>query len=219
MIDHDQLFKELLTTFFTDFLELFFPELARDLDRQSLSFLDKELFSDVLSGEAFEADLVVRSRFREQDSFFLIHVEHQAQTQVDFGRRMYVYFALLYLKFGLPIYPIALFSHGSARPERETFEIEFPGFNVLKFQFRAIQLSRLNWRDFMRTSNPVASALMSRMGMSPQERPRVKLECLRLLSTLKLDPARMRFISGFVDTYLQLSAQEALQFQQEADSL
>ena len=39
---------------------------------------------------------------------------------------------------------------------------------------------------------------------------RVKLECLRLLATLRLDPARMQLISGFVDTYLRLSANSFL---------
>lgn len=32
----------------------------------------------------------------------------------------------------------------------------------------------------------------------------MKAECLRLLATLKLSPARMQLISGFVDTYLRL---------------
>jgi flagellar biosynthesis/type III secretory pathway protein FliH len=36
----------------------------------------------------------------------------------------------------------------------------------------------------------------------------VKAECLRLLVTLKLDPARSRFISGFIDTYLRLRQEE-----------
>jgi flagellar biosynthesis/type III secretory pathway protein FliH len=36
----------------------------------------------------------------------------------------------------------------------------------------------------------------------------VKAECLRLLVTLKLDPARSRFISGFIDTYLRLQREE-----------
>ncbi|MGO8751454.1 MAG: hypothetical protein ACLQNE_36375 [Thermoguttaceae bacterium] len=31
-MDHDRLFKELLTTFFLDFLEVFCPELAKYLD-------------------------------------------------------------------------------------------------------------------------------------------------------------------------------------------
>ena len=81
MTDHDRLFKELLTTFFTDFVELFLPELAAYLDKDSLVFLDKELFTDVTAGDSHEADLVVRARFRGQDSFFLVHLEHQAQTQ------------------------------------------------------------------------------------------------------------------------------------------
>ena len=60
----------------------------------------------------------------------------------------------------------------------------------------------MNWRDYLRRANPVASALMARMGMALEERPWVKLECLRLLATIRLNPARMRLISGFVATYL-----------------
>jgi flagellar biosynthesis/type III secretory pathway protein FliH len=65
----------------------------------------------------------------------------------------------------------------------------------------------------------MAAALMAKMGMTEAERPRVKLECLRLLASLKLDQARMHLISGFIDTYLRLNAQETLLFKQEADTL
>ena len=54
---------------------------------------------------------------------------------------------------------------------------------------------------------------MAKMAIAPADRPRVKLACLRLLATLRLDPARTRLISGFIDTYLQLNAHEAAQFQ------
>lgn len=47
MIDHDRLFKELLGTFFAEFVDLFFPDLASLLERDSLVFLEKELFSGV----------------------------------------------------------------------------------------------------------------------------------------------------------------------------
>jgi hypothetical protein len=78
----------------------------------------------------------------------------------------------------------------------------------LQFNYDVIQLNRLNWRDFVRNQNPVASALMAKMNIAPEERPRVKLECLRLLATLRLDPAKMQLISGFIDTYLQLNGDE-----------
>lgn len=75
-IDHDRLFKELLSTFFVDFVELFLPDLHRDLDPASLVFLDKEVFTDVTSGERHVADLVARARCRGLESFFLVHVEN-----------------------------------------------------------------------------------------------------------------------------------------------
>ncbi|MGK7884481.1 MAG: DUF4351 domain-containing protein, partial [Crocosphaera sp.] len=67
-------------------------------------------------------------------------------------------------------------------------------------------------------SNPVASALMAKMKIDPKDRPKVKAECLRLLVTLKLDPARMQLISGFVDTYLTLNRSEEIQFQTEINT-
>jgi hypothetical protein len=36
----------------------------------------------------------------------------------------------------------------------------------------------------------------------------VKLECLRLLATLRLDPGKARLIAAFVDTYLNLRGRE-----------
>ncbi|WP_313930806.1 hypothetical protein [Trichocoleus sp. FACHB-69] len=43
MIDHDRLFKELLTEFFTEFLELFFPEIVGYLEPNSISFEPNEI--------------------------------------------------------------------------------------------------------------------------------------------------------------------------------
>jgi hypothetical protein len=79
---------------------------------------------------------------------------------------------------------------------------------VLQFNYDVIQLNRLNWRDFVQQQNPVASALMAKMKIAPKDRRLVKLECLRLLATLRLDPAKLKLISGFIDTYLRLSAEE-----------
>ena len=53
------------------------------------------------------------------------------------------------------------------------------------------------------------------MSIDKSDRPRVKLECLRLLVTLQLNPAKMQLISGFVDTYLNLNQQEESVFQSQ----
>lgn len=213
-VDHDRLFKELLTTFFADFVALFLPDVAAYLDADSLSFLDKEIFTDVTSSERHEAAIVARARFKGEDAFFLVHVENQASAQGDFGRRMFRYFARLSERHALPVYPVVMFSYDAPRrPEPARYEVNFPGFTPLVFRYRVIQLNRLSWRAFTNRPNPVASALMAKMRIAPRDRPRVKLECLRRLATLKLDRARMQLISGFVDTYLALNAAEEQRFQ------
>lgn len=93
----------------------------------------------------------------------------------------------------------------------------FPGETVLQFRYQVIQLNRLPWRRFVRQENPVASALMAKMKMSAKDRPKVKAECLRLLASLKLDPARTKLIGGFVDSYLKLTAEEMKQFERTLD--
>lgn len=183
-IDHDRLFKELLTTFFVEFLELFFPRLASLVDRDSISFLDKEVFTSLFDGKEYEADIVARVRFAGEEAFFL-----------------------------LPIYPIVVFSYDRPlRSEPSVYRLSFPDGEVLRFSYRVVQLNRLPWRRFLRQANPVASALMAKMRIAPKDRVRVKLECLRLLVTLKLDPARMRLVSGFIDTYLRLDEREESRF-------
>lgn len=155
-----------------------------------------------------------------QETGFLIHLENQASTESDFSRRMFFYFARLHQKYLQRIYPIVIFSF--AEPYREEscrYSVEFEDLKVMEFSFFPIQLNRLNWRDFLTQPNPVAAALMAKMRIEPAERPRVKAECLRLLATLRLDPARTRLISGFIDTYLKLNQAETQIFQAEIDRL
>ena len=215
-IDHDRLFKELIVNFFIEFLELFFRQLINYLDRDSITFLDKEIFTDVTAGEKYEGDLIAQVKFAGQDTYFLIHIEAQSTSKTNFNRRMFSYFARFHEKFVLPVYPIVVFSYD--RPQKEAskqYEVSFPDLKVLEFNYQVIQLNRLNWRDFLNQSNPVASALMAKMRIEKKDRPKVKAECLRLLVTLKLNPAKMQLISGFIDTYLNLSHSEEILFQEE----
>src|SRR5436190_4424035 len=127
MIDHDRLFKELLTTFFVEFVDLFFPAVSAYLEPGSLEFLDKEMFTDVTSGEKHEADIIVKARFRGGDAYFLLHVENQEEPQTVFPQRMFRYFARLHEKYALPVYPIALFTYDMPRrPEPDRYQVVFP---------------------------------------------------------------------------------------------
>lgn len=219
-MDHDHLFKQLLTTFFGEFVELFLPELNAYLARHTIEFLDKEVFTDLAAGQRHEVDLLVKAKFNQSDAFFLVHVENQATAQDAFAKRMFRYFARLHEKYDLPIYPIALLSYDSPqRPEPDTYEVAFPDRRVLHFAYRVIQLNRLDWRDFIRRPNPVAAALMAKMRIPPEDRPRVRLEFLRMLATLRLDPARVTLLKTFMLNYLKLTPDEESRYNAEYQRL
>ena len=49
--DHDQIFKTVIREFFKEFLELFLPKLANEIDFNHVHFENNEHFSDQLTGE------------------------------------------------------------------------------------------------------------------------------------------------------------------------
>jgi predicted transposase/invertase (TIGR01784 family) len=216
MIDHDRLFKELLTNFFPEFIELFFHDISEYWERDSIEFLPQEIFTDVTEGEKKILDIVVKAKLRNQDTLFIIHTEHQSYSQEDFERRMFIYFARLHEKYALPIYPIVIYSHDSPlTPEPNCYRIDFAKKKILEFNYEVIQLNQLQWQAFVNQRNPLASALMTKMRMDAQERPLVKLMSLQLLASLGLNPAQMQLISGFIDTYLKLNPEEKIRFESE----
>lgn len=150
---------------------------------------------------------------RGSSSIVLVHVEIQSQAADDFARRMFFYFSRLHELKLLPVYPIALFTYDAlGRDEPNSYELQVKDFNVLTFRFVPIQLRKLRWRDSLTRRNPVAAALMSKMGYTIEERPRVKAECIRLLSALSLDRDRMALIGSFIDTYLSLDSHEEVAY-------
>jgi Domain of unknown function (DUF4351) len=222
-IDHDQLFKQLLTTFFLEFLELFTPEFFAAIDPASLEILPLEYFTDIDAGERKAMDVIIRVNLLGRPNApassrvsVVVNCEHQSTTKADFNRRLFFYFAQLHRKYLQPVYPIALFSFDEPyRPEKDSYQVRVPGLQVMDFNFLTIQLNRLDWRAFLTQRNPVAAALMAKMKIDPADRPRVKVECLRMIANLKLDKARTFQLSGFIDNYLQLNPVEKQQFQVE----
>jgi hypothetical protein len=227
-IDHDQLFKKLLKTFFLEFLELFAPDLASYVEPSSLEFLPQEYFTDLQSGEQKVMDLVAKVNLRCRPNepaagkiSVVINCEHESSYKADFNRRLFFYFAQLHREYLEPVYPIVIYSFDSPKTTqaKNQYQVKLPGLNVLEFNYLTIQLNQLNWRNFLKRKNPVAAALMSKMKIDPADRPQVKLECLRAIVTLKLDPARTALLSWFVDSYLTLNPVETLEFQQEVDRI
>ena len=218
-VDHDRLFKELLETFFAEFMQLFFPEASHAIDLEHVKFLKQEIFTDVTVGERREVDILVETQLKEEPGLILIHVEPQAYIQSNFNERMFIYFSRLYEKYRRKILPVALFTYDQIRDEPDRLELSFTFLDVMRFSFYKLELKKLDWRDYIKSDNPVAAALLSKMGFSSDEKVQVKLEFMRMLTRMKLDPARMELLGGFFETYLKLNQQEEEEFSLELGKL
>jgi hypothetical protein len=180
-----------------------------------VEFLDKEEFSDIQSGRRNYMDMVVKVGLKKGgEEFVLVHSEFQGRREKDFAKRMFDYDCLLYLRYGKPIIPIAVFSDDAVwrKPISDTFEIAFNAMSFVRFQYYLIKLKSLDYRQFLDSDNPLAFALMSKMNFNRRQRVRLKADFLRLILGARTDPARKNLLAEFVDAYINLDNQEQRRF-------
>lgn len=108
---HDQLYKELISTFFKEFLIAFFPEVHEHLDFQAIKPISEEVYTNLIEGETRRLDIVAETKLKNTDIIVIVHIEPQSYVQTNFHERMFHYFSLLYNKYRKPIIPIAIFSY------------------------------------------------------------------------------------------------------------
>lgn len=218
-IDHDRLFKELILAFFEEFIEAFFPDEYRHIDFSTATFSKQELFTDIVKGERRQIDILVEIKLKHEEQMILIHIEPQSTYHTQFHERMFIYCSRLYEKHRKPILPISIFSYNNKKAVPNIFSLTTPTFPVLTFQYLQLHLVNKNWRQFIDQDNPVVAALLSKMGYTESERVQVKLKFLRMISRLELNPAKMKLLYGFFETYLKLNEQEEKEMRDKISEL
>jgi len=223
-IDHDALHKQLLTHFFQQFLEGFFPEIAEQLDFSDFgpaNILTQELFPE-LPAKLHRLDVVarVRPKGEDRDAFLIVFVEVQGKRRPEFLARVFRYFALLHIKFGTVVIPVVLYADDSRKPldSRWTrYAIEFAGQRFLDFRFLAVHPSSLPVREFLSSHNPAQLTLAARMNLGQEDVTRLKLDLLRQLARLALTEVQIEHALRYLEVYLE--SKDSAAFQRELDLL
>ncbi|PDW03175.1 DUF4351 domain-containing protein [Candidatus Viridilinea mediisalina] len=212
-LDHDGIFKQLLSAFLSEFLELFAPDLLELFDPQAISLLPTESFVNLLDPDRRNADLLVQIKSKASPGAILIHLEHQAQHDDILDRRMFRYFARFYDHYDSPICPMVLCSYPSPRrAAAQRHHLSIGKRTILNFEYQVVQLNHLDWRDYLGHANPLATALMARMRIARNERWFVKAAALKQLMGMTLDSEERRMLATFISIYLPLNARETAQF-------
>jgi hypothetical protein len=187
-VGYDQLFKKLLRKLLREFLELFFPAFAARLDFGTVEFPNKEVFKSFPDGMRREPDVVALVRTWEGDpEIVVVHIEAQSKTELDFGRRMFEYYSLLWLQFDAPVFPIVLYVKEGGRQGLSTAEYrrELFGREIVRFRYASVALARLSAQEYL-GKGPLGTALSSLMRRRPDV-DEVELQLRMLMQVLSSD--------------------------------
>lgn len=213
MQKHDGLWKELLRTFFSEFLELVVPQIVVTLETEKRRFLEQEAFTDFKDGSHARMDLVAEVPARGQPGrLVVVHIEVQRDFGVSMDKRVFRYFAHLKLKFDLPVVPIVLFLRGGpAGLETRHYKEVIEGFTVNHFSYCAVGLSRAGVNDFLTTSalGPALASCTRGDDLPPYER---KFRCVEAILDARVDDAQQVLLLNAVETYLRLTENQQVKY-------
>ena len=216
-MSHDQRFKEFLREFFQDFLKLFYPDVEARLQFQDIEFPETEMFIDFPDGERREADVVAKlETFDGSPELVLIHVEVQLGPEREFEARMFEYYALLWSRYKIPIFPIVLYLHGGdAGTSQEEYRVRLFGRDILRFRYESVRLERLNAEEYLRQGGPVGAALAALMDRSSSgDIERLRASMMQQVVTSEFDEARQFLLVNIIETYFELSNAQIERYRQ-----
>jgi hypothetical protein len=200
-VTSDQIFKVFLQEFLPRFLELFLPNQAALLDFDTITYLDKELFTDFPQGETREADFLAEIRTKDgQPEILLIHIEVQGKRSPEFSARMWEYYNLLRQRFGKRVYPIVIYlTSGAGGITTEEYREELLGEEILTFRYRVVGLADLPADEWADRAGAVSASLATLMASPRGQRGRRAFDSLKTVWTSDLPDAQKQVLSEIVD--------------------
>lgn len=214
MATYDQFFKKLFETFFADLLRLVAPEVSTTLVLERVQFRDKQSFTDWPAGSRREMDLLAEVECRDGEPGVLVHVEIESRARPTMPLRLWQYYMQLRLRAGLVVIPILVNLKGG--PPGVTVQTRTEGIGGLKiarFEHLCFGVSGCLAEEFLSRPEPLAWGLAALMKSRRWNRAEQKVECLRRIAEARLSGLGPLLLVNCVETYLQLTPDEAAAFE------
>jgi Domain of unknown function (DUF4351) len=130
----DTPWKQILESYFPQFMAFFFPEAYSQIDwSRGFEFLDGELQQVTLEAETGKriVDKLAKVYLRNGEEHWIVaHVEIQNQKEAEFGERVFVYYARLRDKFKREVASFAVLGDTDVDWRPNSFARETLGFKV-----------------------------------------------------------------------------------------
>ena len=211
----DQVWKLLITKFFKEFLEVFKPDLLRDIIPEKTEFLEKELIS--LTGRRKEGivDILAKVYLKNgKDEYVLFHTEVQGRKEKDFAERMFTYYIRIWDKYRKPVTSIAVLTEKNTfSKDQNKFVMKSYGTEQI-FKYTLIDITQYSYFYNIKSRNPVRiaiSLLISDCKLPKWER---KADIIDRLTRLGLDQENINILLAFVDRLKPMNKEEVLKFEE-----
>ncbi len=223
--DYDSPWKEIIETYFEEFIAFFFPQAYGDINwSQGYEFLDKELLQVVREAESGRAivDKLVKVWLNDgTESWLLIHIEIQSQAKADFAQRMFTYNYRLFDRYQRPVVSFAVLADD--RPNWRPSHYHYGRWDSsMHFTFATAKLLDHSnaWLELEQNLNPFAIVVMAHLKTQAtyqqgEDRLRWKINLLKHLYDRGYSRKDVLELMRFIDWIMVLPAELEESFQDE----
>lgn len=166
--EFDSPWKEIIEFFFPQFMEFFVPGSEKVINwNKKIKFLDKE-FQKITKESAdkrrYTDKLVEVVLKNNEKKWVLIHVEVQAQKEMEFSERMFVYNYRIFDRYGIPVTSIAILADNTASWNPEPFKYGMWGSSMgLDYIKTKLLDYKVQWSYLKKEENPFAIVVMAHL--------------------------------------------------------
>jgi Domain of unknown function (DUF4351) len=164
----DTPWKQILESYFPQFMAFFFPEAYSQIDwSRGFEFLDGELQQVTLEAETGKriTDKLVKVYLRNgEERWIVAHIEIQNQKEAEFGERVFVYYARLRDKFKREVASFAVLGDTDVNWRPNSFARETLGFHVqASFPIAKLVDYKKRQEELIASDNPFAVVVQAHL--------------------------------------------------------
>ena len=221
-VSDDKVLRTMFRYFLRDLVEIFYADIACDLDFREPVFLNGKLFADYSKKGHVRPDLAVQLATVDADwPFVIFHAELENAYTGLIEQRLKIYLHQIALEYGdLPVFALALFKTGSPEAVEEKEVVRGLRSRVSnRYYYLSVNLSKCLAEDYLKLPQSVVPGLAALMKSKVWDRVEQKVRCLEAVRRTKLDDGRRYLLTNMIDIYLALDEEEHQRYQRELDKI
>jgi len=227
-IDHDALWKDIITELFEDFVDHFLPDLYPEIDfskgYESLEQEFKKLFPESEKSKVRNDKLVKVFLKDGTEQWILIHLEVQGYTEEDFSERMFVYYYRIFDRYHKKVVALAVFTDDSPKFKPNQYQYSFYQTEHT-YKYRTYKILDADEEKLIKTANPFGLVVLAGLYSIKSRRKKdefkyqFKIKLMRLLREHHYNREQIHLMFIFIDSIIQLPDDLEIQLQKETNQI